>query len=287
VNLAIGLTVVEAAGLLFVILVGLPSWRVEGLLEMPHGPTGVSGAAALIFFAYLGFDELGNFAEEMRHPERDLPRALGLSVVVTTLIYVAVALSATALVDWRALSASPAPLALVAGQVLGPRADLAMTIVALGATANTVLLLLASGSRSLYGMAVAGVVPGRLGLVTRRGSPAAATWLVIGVIALLVAVGTLEGTAFVTDAVVLTSFIAVDASLVWLAAWRRLGTSTSRRTVDVTVGALGVALCGWLLAHTGWRGVVAAGALVAVGAALASSPRMRSGFTRSGHARES
>ena len=48
---------------------------------MGHGFTGISGAAGLIFFAYLGFDELGNFVEEMRRPERDLPRARFVSMI--------------------------------------------------------------------------------------------------------------------------------------------------------------------------------------------------------------
>jgi basic amino acid/polyamine antiporter, APA family len=59
VAIAIVLTVLEAAGLLFVIVIGLPSWSGADFLAMPNGLAGVSGAAALIFFAYLGFDELG------------------------------------------------------------------------------------------------------------------------------------------------------------------------------------------------------------------------------------
>jgi APA family basic amino acid/polyamine antiporter len=64
--LAIGLTVVEAAGLLVVIVLGLPRWSATSYVEMPEGLPGVWAGAALIFFAYLGFHELGNFAEEMR-----------------------------------------------------------------------------------------------------------------------------------------------------------------------------------------------------------------------------
>lgn len=79
VAVAIVLTCVEAAGLLFVIFVGFPFWARTDYLEMPQDMFGVWSAASLIFFAYLGFDELGNFAEEMRKPERDLPRALLLS----------------------------------------------------------------------------------------------------------------------------------------------------------------------------------------------------------------
>ena len=144
VAVAMVLTGLEALGLAFVIVVGVPSWTSTDYLAVPHGLTGVSGAAALIFFAYLGFDELGNFAEEMRRPERDLPRALFISLAATTVIYILVALSAVAVVDVASLGASDAPLALVAGRVLGARADAVMSILALAATANTALLLLVS-----------------------------------------------------------------------------------------------------------------------------------------------
>ena len=166
--LAIGLTVVEAAGLLVVIVLGLPRWSATSYVEMPEGLPGVWAGAALIFFAYLGFDELGNFAEEMRAPERDLPRALLLSLVITTGIYVLVALSAVAAVGWRDLSTSSAPLALVARRALGARADTVLALMALAATANTVLLLVLSGSRLHLRNGGGGLAPASAG--PHRGS---------------------------------------------------------------------------------------------------------------------
>ena len=270
VALAIVLTVVEAAGLIFVIVIGLPAWGRVSLLEIPHGVSGLSGAAALIFFAYLGFDELGNFAEEMHNPERNLPRALFLSMLGATAIYVLVALSATAAVDWRDLSASPAPLALVARQALGPGADIGLTIVALAATANTVLLLLVAASRSIYGMAGAGMLPDRLAGVSRRGIPLAATVLVTIVAATLVLPGDLARAATLTDAAVLSSFMLVNLSLPWLAGSGATRTGRARRLVDVLVPAVAFLMCGWLLLHTGGASIAAAAGLAVVGYAVAS-----------------
>ena len=65
VGLAIGLTVLETAGLLLVVAVGVGAWSRTDYLEMPQGGSGIAAAAALVFFAYLGFDDIGNFAEEM------------------------------------------------------------------------------------------------------------------------------------------------------------------------------------------------------------------------------
>jgi APA family basic amino acid/polyamine antiporter len=258
VALAIVLTFVEAAGLLFVIVVGLPFWPKGNFLEMPQGLGGVWNAASLIFFAYIGFDELGNFAEEMHHPERDLPRALFISMIVTTAIYVLVALSAAAAVGWRDLGGSDAPLALVARHVLGPRADTILTLVALCATANTVLLLLLSGARSVYGIASAGMLPARLAAVGRKtGIPVGATAVVVGVTAPFVLLGDLSRVAEMTDASVLLSFLMVNGALVWLSASRAI----DRRGADLILSGAAALLCAWLLIHTGWAGLGTASAL--------------------------
>jgi APA family basic amino acid/polyamine antiporter len=269
VGLALVLTAVEAAGLFFVIAVGAPSWgRVDHLAAPPGGLGGISAAAALIFFAYLGFDELGNLAEEMREPVRDLPRALYIAVAATTLIYVAVALSATAAVGWSALAASPAPLAVVARSVFGARADALMTAIALAATANTVLLLLISAARSVYGMGVAGVLPARLGRVGGRAIPTAAAAAVLATAGALALLGDLRKVATLTDAAVLASFVLVNASLVWLGVWRRTGGGGARRAVDMVMGGAAVVLCGWLALHTGWIGLAAIVVILLVGACL-------------------
>lgn len=269
VALAMVLTLVEAGGLLFIIAVGLPSWPGADYLEMPHGMAGVWSAASLIFFAYLGFDELGNLAEEMRQPERDLPRALFLAMSITVAIYILVALSAAGAVGWRALQGSPAPLALVAGAALGARADAALSWVALGATANTVLLLLVSASRSVYGMAAAGVLPAGLARVAGRGTPLTAVVVVIGGAGVLVLAGDLATVAALTDGAVLASFALVNLSLPWLAARGRAGSRGVRRALDVVVPGTGALFCAGLLAEAGAAAIGVAAALAALGFFLA------------------
>jgi len=271
VAVAIVLTGLEALGLAFVIVIGVPSWAGTDFLAAPHGLTGISGAAALIFFAYLGFDELGNFAEEMRHPERDLPRALFASMTVTTAIYALVALSAVAVVDAARLGASDAPLALVAGRVLGGHADATLSVLALAATANTALLLLASAARSIYGMAAAGALPKALARVGRTAVPVTSTVLVLALLAVVVALGTLRQVATMTDAVVLLSFLMVNGSLPWLAARRRTPATGGARAAEILIPSLAFALCTWLLLHAGVTSILAALGLglVLLGAAVA------------------
>jgi len=282
VAVAIVLTGLEALGLAFVIVVGAPSWVGTDYLAAPHGLAGVSSAAALIFFAYLGFDELGNFAEEMRHPERDLPRALFIAMAVTTAIYMLVALSAVAVVDTARLGASAAPLALVVGRVLGERADAMLSVLALAATANTALLLLASAARSIYGMAAAGVLPKRLARVGRTAVPASSTLLVLVVLAGLVVVGTLRQVAALTDAVVLVSFALVNGSLSWLAARRRTPARGGARAAEILIPSLALLLCTWLLLHAGVTSIFAAITLALVLLAVSSSAAILGALRRRG-----
>ncbi len=77
----------------------------------PHGFAGVSSAAANIFFAYIGFDAISTAAEETRNPQRDMPIAIIASLVVCTIIYLAVALVLTGMVRWDQFSGVADPLA--------------------------------------------------------------------------------------------------------------------------------------------------------------------------------
>jgi APA family basic amino acid/polyamine antiporter len=268
VGLAAALTAVEAIGLFFVIVVGVSAWPSADYTAMPRGVAGVMSASALIFFAYLGFDELGNFAEEMRAPKRDLPRALFISLAITTVVYVAVALSATAIVPAEELGRSPAPLALVARGTLGPAADTALSVIALAATANTVLLLLLSGSRSVYGMAHDGVLPRRLARLSHTQIPLEAMLVVLVLAAALLTIGDLSAVARLTDALVLLSFVAVNLSLASLAARGRAHGGRAGRIGDVVIPVAGALLCGGLLWEGGWAWIAAAAGVGAVGASL-------------------
>jgi APA family basic amino acid/polyamine antiporter len=264
--IAVALTFIEAAGLVMVIVVGLPSWAQMDLSVRADAIGGVFGAASLIFFAYLGFDELGNLAEEMRAPERDLPRALFIALATTTLIYIAVALSALAVVPAGVLGASSAPLALVVGQVLGPGADTVLTLMALAATANTVLLLLLAAARSIYGMADAGVLPRNLARLTRTQVPREAMIVVLVLALALILAGDLSKAARLTDAMVLISFICVNLGLATLGVRKQIPASAPARARDIAISTAGALMCAWLLWHGGWEWILAASAVAGLGA---------------------
>jgi APA family basic amino acid/polyamine antiporter len=145
-------TGIEVLGLVIVIWLGANSWGAVDVFHAPQGALGVVEASFLIFFAYLGFGSIVNISEETEDAAATIPKAIVLSILVTTVLYVLVSLSAVALVDWRVLGQSASPLAEVGMAGWGPTAATAVGAIALFATTNTVLILQVSTSRLLYGV---------------------------------------------------------------------------------------------------------------------------------------
>jgi len=150
-------TFIEVTGLLLIIFAGIlfltQGNALPNLLEMPNGISGVMGAMAVIFFAYLGFDEIINMAEDVENPRQNLPKALILSVAITSIFYILVSIAAVTVVPWQELGLSEAPLADVASGVFGSIGGILLGIIALFATANTVLIVILAVSREIYGTA--------------------------------------------------------------------------------------------------------------------------------------
>ena len=133
-------TFIETIGLLIIIVLGIKYIGKVDYFEMPNGFNGVLQATALIFFAFLGFDNIIKLAEETKDPQKTIPKAVILSIIISSIIYILVAISAVSIVGWQTLSASKAPLADVAASSFGGIAFLVLAIIALFSTSNTILI---------------------------------------------------------------------------------------------------------------------------------------------------
>ena len=158
---AILFTSIEALGLLIIFFIGTPYYGTVNYFEMPLGLNGVFASAALIFFAYLGFEEIVKLSDETNEPNKKIPQAIILAMVISTLLYILVAFSSVSILGWEALADSTAPFSQIAFTVLGPNGSFLLSVIALFATSNTVLLLLLAGSRIIYGMAASDSQIGR------------------------------------------------------------------------------------------------------------------------------
>ena len=145
-------TFFEVGALVIIVLLSLGYFgSVDYTVTSSAGLTGVFSAAALIFFAYTGFESVVKLSEETKNARKTIPRALVLSVVITMILYMLVGISAVSVVGWDVLAVSKAPLALVAQTLMNGIAGIILSIVALFSTGNTVLILLVTTSRMLYG----------------------------------------------------------------------------------------------------------------------------------------
>ena len=138
-RLTVLMSAVQVGGLLLIVVIGLPHLGEVNLLA-GRGTGAVLGAAALVCFAFLGFDEVITLAEETRDPTRTVPRALLLALGVSTLLHLGVAVSAVSVLGPAALAASPRPLADVMAHDLGRASGGVVAVIALVSTANTTLL---------------------------------------------------------------------------------------------------------------------------------------------------
>jgi APA family basic amino acid/polyamine antiporter len=241
-------TAAEVAGLALVVWLARDSWGSVAVLDAPGGVPSVVEAAFLVFFAYLGFGSIVTVAEETEDPTRTIPRAIVLAIGVTTVLYVLVAVSAVGVLDWSTLAASESPLAAVAGAAGGPLAESVVAAIALAATANTVLVLLISTSRLLYGVSKSEYrsFPTLFSRVhPERRTPHVAVALVGALTVPFVVLGDLRQVAALANAALLVVFVVVNAALLKL----RFDEPADRSgfTAPLTVGRLSVtALCGLL-----------------------------------------
>jgi APA family basic amino acid/polyamine antiporter len=183
-------------------------------------------------------------------------------------LYVAVAVSAVSLVSWQTLAASSAPLATALGETLGPGAGDMFAGIALAATLNTVLLLLISTTRSLYGMAREKALPQALGAVGERRTPWIAIIVVWALVSLFALFGDLVFVASIANFAILCSFGLVNLSLAVLLLRERGGLGF-KYFASLLQPIVGVATCVGLAVMAGWIPFVFGFALAAIGIFIA------------------
>lgn len=267
------LTVIEVAGLVFIIAIGVPHLSDVPLLDARSGAAGIFSGAALVIFAFIGFEQIATLSEETKDAPRVVPMAVLLSIAISSSIYIAVAITAVSVLGWEELSGSDAPLAAVASSALGDRASDATSLIALLSTFNTMLLMLVAASRLVYGMATSGSLPALLGSVHRGSRTPVAAIIFCTACALAIAVfGDLGFVAQTANFAIVLGFAAVNVSL-FVLRFRQPDTERPFR-VPLAIGRAPVlpvvALAGalFMIANLDWEAILLGLGLVVAGSVV-------------------
>ncbi|MBI4017496.1 MAG: amino acid permease [Candidatus Aenigmarchaeota archaeon] len=247
-------SLVETSGLLIVVLIGAMFFGRTHVdyFAAPAGVTGILSATALIFFAYIGFEEMVNLAEETKNAQKVVPRALLTALFISTVLYMLVSVSSVTVLGADALANSQAPMAEVVAAAI-PQAKLMMTLIALFATSNTVLAILVVASRMLYGLSCNNTLPGICSLVGKRGTPYASVMLVMALSVAALLIGDIKTIALLTDIGVFLVYIAINAALITLRYKAPAIERTFRSPLSIgrfpILALLGIVSSGVLLLH--------------------------------------
>jgi len=251
------ITVLEVGTLIVITVAGSPLLAdAHLLLKVVTPPTdsvawaAVFSASIIAFFAFIGFEDLENMAEETIDPQKVMPKAILLTLLITVVLYAIISTVAIALPDREALTSSSAPLAVLfeavtglSGKPIAAMASIAMV--------NGILIQIVMASRVVYGMAREGLIPAGLGKIDeRRRTPVRAIALVTLLIAALALGLPLVHLAQATSVVTLAVFASVNLAL-WLIGSRQEAAPILRRWRYW--GLVGALMSSGLLITEAWR----------------------------------
>ncbi|MFC8665661.1 MULTISPECIES: amino acid permease [Streptomyces] len=260
---------VKVVALLMFCAVAFTAFRAGNFTPLfPLGAAGMSAGAASLFFSYIGFDAASTAGEEAKNPQRDLPRAIILSLLVVTALYVLVAVAALGAMPWQKFEGTEATLSQVLVQSVGGGSlwPILLSIGAVVATTSVVLTVQYGQIRILFAMSRDGLVPPLFAKVhPRTGVPRANTVIVSSFIAVLAALVPLGALADATSIGTLFAFMLVNLAVVLL---RRRSPETPRSfrvPFSPVTPLLGVGFCVYMLFSLGPDTWIAFGGWMAVG----------------------
>ncbi|GAA4781517.1 amino acid permease [Actinomycetospora chlora] len=213
------MVVIKLAVLLLFVGIAFTAFNADNFAQFaPLGVSGVGAAAGTVFFSFIGLDAVSTAGEEVRDPRRTLPRALMLALVVVTVIYLLVAVSAVGAQPWQEFEGQEAGLAAIMGEVTG--AAWPGIVVAAGAVISifsVTLVTMYAQSRILFSMSRDGMLPPLLSRVNPRTLTPVPTTLIVGVaVAVLAGLIPLDVLADLVSVGTLVAFAVVSAGVIIL-----------------------------------------------------------------------
>jgi APA family basic amino acid/polyamine antiporter len=240
----------KIAAVLFVIAVGLPYVRVENWRPfMPFGFSGVAEGAAVVFFAVFGYDTLTTAAEEARDPQRDLPRAVLLSLAVSLTLYVAMSLVLTGIARFDTLD-NPAPVVTAFSSIGLPWVAFIVSLAAVAGITSVMLAFLLGCARIWFAMSRDGLLPGWFAVVHPRfRTPYRPTLIAGALTAVVAALYPIREVAELVNIGTLSAFVVICLAVIVLRKTRPDAPRSFRAPFVPFIPLVGVAFSLWLLSR--------------------------------------
>ncbi|WP_371614911.1 amino acid permease [Streptomyces sp. NBC_00454] len=215
----------------------------------PLGRDGITAAAGTLFFSYIGFDAASTAGEEAKNPKRDLPRAIMLSLLIVTVLYVLVAFVAVGAMPWQDFEGTEAALAQIMTNVTGHSYwGVVLAAGAVVAIASVVFAVLYGQTRILFAMSRDGLVPKAFGKVNARTGVPRANVVIVGLFCgLLAATIPLGKLADATSIGTLFAFGLVNVAVIILRFTRPDMPRTFKVSLFPLTPVLGFLACGWVM----------------------------------------
>ncbi|EMQ98505.1 amino acid permease [Paeniglutamicibacter gangotriensis] len=265
------LVFIKIAVLLFFIVIAFSAFT-SGNFDplLPMGTAGVSAAAARLFFSYIGFDAASTAGEEAKNPQRDLPRAIVLSMVIITTLYILVAIAAIGARQWTWFEGKSAALVQLLEEVTGQGwVALLFAAGAVLAIVSIVITVLYGQTRILVAMSRDGMVPAVFARISpRNGAPVAGTWITGGAVAVVAGLIPLGQLADATSIGTLFAFSLVSLAVIMLRRTQPELPRTFKVPLYPLTPILAVVFCGYLMLNLGATTWVVFGVWMIVGAAI-------------------
>ncbi|WP_226082437.1 amino acid permease [Mycetocola spongiae] len=248
------MVVLKIAVMLMFVAIAFTAFHAQNFEPLaPMGAAGISAAASRVFFSYIGFDAASTAGEEAKNPQRDMPRAILLSLGIVTVVYILVAVAAIGARPWDTFSDNGPTLAAILNDITQtPWIALVMAIGAVIAIASVVLTVLYGQTRILMSMARDGMVPSIFARISpRTHTPVAGTVIVSVAVAITAALIPLGELADATSIGTLFAFALVNLSVIYLR-WKRPALPrTFRVPLFPVVPLLGFGFCVYLMITLG------------------------------------
>lgn len=267
-------TVIETSGLLFILFIGIPYWGSVDYFDFtsPSYPQGtftfsiVLTGAILTFYSFIGFEDMINVSEEVKNPKRDIPRGIILAVLISSLIYMGISITAVSVLPPALLAASGQPLVDVVKEAAPWFPPAIFGVIAMFAVANTAMLNFIMGSRLVYGMSNQGLLPRFFGKVHgRTQTPHYAIFVIMIIFLLLAVTGDISSLARATSLLLLMCFITVNIALIRI---KKIDPVGGAFDVPVVVPYAGAGVCLLMLSRAQSAELITAGIVMAVIVAL-------------------